>query len=316
MKTNLSEKKMKRLVNGLLFLFLILLSLSFTAQNENSKWYFGGYLGLDFMTNPPTILNNGALTTMEGCSTISDGAGNLLFYTNGIDVWNSQHAIMPNGSGLNGNTSTTQSALIVKKPGSSTLYYVFTMGTGYPLYGGPLNYSIVDMTQTGGLGDVTTKNVYMDSVCTEKLAAARHCNGVDVWIIMHSNQSNAFKAFLLTSSGVNLNPVISQVGTVHNSGAIGYLKVSPNGQKLGLALNLSGFELYDFDKATGVVSNPVLLGGYPQSPYGCEFSPDGSKFYGANGLQQNNPIHQWDLCAGSAQAIIASHTVVGNASGP
>ncbi|HOZ87944.1 MAG TPA: hypothetical protein PL029_09305, partial [Bacteroidia bacterium] len=306
---------MKQLIRSCLFLFALLFFFTSNAQFENAKWYFGGFVCLDFMTNPPTVLNNGALSTMEGCSTISDATGNLLFYSDGIKVWNKQHALMINGTGLNGGSSTTQSALIVKKPGSSSLYYVFTMGVSYPNYGGPLNYSIVDMTQAGGMGSVITKNVFMDSICTEKLAAARHCNGVDAWIIMHSNHSNSFKAFLLSSSGLNINPVVSSVGTVHNSGATGYLKVSPNGQKLGLAVNQSGFELYDFDKATGIVSNPLMLGGQPQSPYGCEFSPDGSKFYGANGLEQNNPIHQWNLCAGSNQAIVASHTLVGNVSG-
>ncbi len=303
-------------------LFRILLTafttfpITFTAQFENAKWYFGGNVGLDFMTTPPTVLTNGSLSTMEGCATISDAAGNLQFYSNGISVWNKQHFVMANGTGLNGGTSTTQSALIVKKPGSASLYYLFTMGVSFPNFGGPLNYSIVDMSLNSGLGSVTTKNVFMDSICTEKLAAARHCNGVDVWIIMHSNHSNAFKAFLLTSNGVNLTPVVSQVGTTINSGAIGYLKVSPNGQKLGMAVNQSGFEIYDFDKATGLVSNPLVLGGIVQSPYGCEFSPDGSKFYGSGGTpQQNIPIHQWDLCAGSGPAIIASHTIIGTVTG-
>ena len=37
-------------------LILIFYSTLFFAQNEFSKWYFGNNAGLDFATNPPTIL--------------------------------------------------------------------------------------------------------------------------------------------------------------------------------------------------------------------------------------------------------------------
>lgn len=88
-------------------------------------------------------------------------------------------------------------------------------------------------------------------------------------------------------------------------------------------LNGAGFELYDFDNTTGVVSNSLGLaisnftlnnwwGGY-----GCEFSPDGTKFYGSrlwSGVYNNyGGIFQWDLCAGSPTAIVASQTAIATA---
>ena len=69
----------------------------------------------------------GQLTTNEGCATISSSTGDLLFYTDGITIWNKNHIIMSNGTGLMGDPSSTQSATIVPLPGSSTLYYVFTL---------------------------------------------------------------------------------------------------------------------------------------------------------------------------------------------
>lgn len=72
-------------------------------------------------------LTNGQLNTLEGCATIADTTGSLLFYTDGITVWNRNHVPMPNGSGLLGNPSSTQSGIIVPYPGNTDLYYVFTV---------------------------------------------------------------------------------------------------------------------------------------------------------------------------------------------
>src|SRR5688572_17230395 len=83
------------------------------SQVEFSKWYFGNFSGLDFTSSPPTFLSNGAINTSEGCSSVSDLNGNVLFYTDGVTVWNSNHAAMANGNGLFGNQSSAQSAVIV-----------------------------------------------------------------------------------------------------------------------------------------------------------------------------------------------------------
>src|ERR1043165_4820096 len=114
---------MKNVYKSLLFVCLICPFHS-TAQNEAIKLYFGQNAGLDFSTAPPTVLTNGALVTAEGCATISDHFGNLLFYTDGSTVWNASHAVMANGSGLFGNSSTTQAALIVRQPGSQTIFHI------------------------------------------------------------------------------------------------------------------------------------------------------------------------------------------------
>ena len=96
------------------------------SQNQADNWYFGNKAGLNFNTCIPSILTNGELNTHEGVATISDVMGNLLFYTDGITVWNKSHLVMANGTGLYGHPSSTQSAVIVPRPGSTTLYYVFT----------------------------------------------------------------------------------------------------------------------------------------------------------------------------------------------
>ena len=264
------------------------------------------------MTSPPTILTNGAMTTNEGCASIADAAGNLLFYTSGSTIYNQTHATMANGTGLTGNSSTTQSAIIVKQPGNTNIYFVFTLGVSGV---GTLNYSIVDMTLASGNGSVTVKNTLLSSGMTEKLTSVKHCNGTDIWVIAHDNNSANFRCFLVTSTGVNSTAIVTSIGMTHsstNTSWLGNMKASPNGKKLGLAISGSSgtFELFDFDNSTGVVSNSLNLGSYVNA-YGCEFSPDGTKFYGdrESGTNYLN-LYQWDLCAGSPTAIIASQFTI------
>lgn len=280
------------------------------SQNENKKWYFGQGAGLAFMTNPPTIITNGAMNTAEGCASIADSFGNLLFYTDGVTVWNQAHLVMSNGTGLFGNTSTSQSANVVKQPGSAPIYYIFTLDA----FGGPLGlrYSIVDMSLAAGMGSVTSKNTLLFTPSAEKMTAVKHCNGVDIWVITHDDMSNNFRCYLITSAGINPVPVISAAGTIYSGGNnIGCMKASPNGKKIITAIQEMGFELYDFDRLTGVISNSVLLSNSQYYAYGCEFSIDGTKVYGSSSFFFNGVITQWNLCAGSNTAIIASQLTVG-----
>ena len=97
-------------------LFFFLLNTSLFAQGEADNWYFGENAGVNFSTGSPVVLTDGQLNTTEGCSTISNSSGDLLFYTDGITIWDRDHNIMPNGTDLSGDPSSSQSAIIVPKP--------------------------------------------------------------------------------------------------------------------------------------------------------------------------------------------------------
>ena len=86
----------------------------------------GESAGLNFNGGAPVALTDGAMNTNEGCLTISDSIGNHLFYTDGVNVWDRNHVQMPNGTGLLGHASSTQSALITSQPGSNNIFYIFT----------------------------------------------------------------------------------------------------------------------------------------------------------------------------------------------
>ncbi|MBP6391037.1 MAG: hypothetical protein KA175_09160 [Flavobacteriales bacterium] len=128
-----------------LLVCLMLAPFNGAAQNEN-KWWFFGEAGVDFNGPQPIAYFNSAMDQTEGSASISDDQGNLLFYTDGVQVWNRNDQAMPNGSGLMGHSSSTQSALIVPRPSACGLYYIFT--TYASCIGTPLHYSVVDMSWT------------------------------------------------------------------------------------------------------------------------------------------------------------------------
>ena len=294
------------------------------AQKEGNIWYFGENAGLDFNSGNSVALTNGAMLTNEGCASISDNTGNLLFYTDGITVWNRNHVQMPNGFGLMGHPSSTQAALIVQKPGSNNIYYIFTTPGQVNLDGFfGFRYSEVDISVQSGLGDVIAKNILLHYPVTEKVTAVKHKNGCNLWVIAHEWNTNEFRAYLISNSGISANPVISNTGTVHaggnigsslNTNAIGQMKASPDGSKIALAIRTMGiFELFDFDNATGEVSNPLSFPPIRDRTYGVEFSPDGTKLYGSLGMYQQ--LYQYDLLAGSSADIINSCALVGSTTG-
>ena len=85
------------------------------AQNEGNIWYFGYGAGIDFNSGSPVPISDGQLNTEEGCASISDENGDLLFYTDGTTVYNKSHSPMVNGTNLLADSSATQSSIILKK---------------------------------------------------------------------------------------------------------------------------------------------------------------------------------------------------------
>ncbi|MAN27216.1 MULTISPECIES: T9SS type B sorting domain-containing protein [Mesonia] len=354
----------------IILLILLLLPFSVFCQGEANYWFFGENAGVNFNTSPPTAITNGQLETNEGCSSISDENGNLLFYTDGRTIWNRNHQVMSNanyfgGTGLLGDPSSTSSGLIVPHPTDSNIYYVFTVdephhdnassypnqgpgtfngqysdlpGSGVPQdddgYNNGLNYSVVDMTLDNGLGNVipSEKNVHLitydpsDSEeikykCSEKITAVKGSDCNSIWVLTHF--IDKFYAFQIDNAGVNLAPVISQTGPIipvssYRRGAIGYMKISPNGKKLIIAHNCKSYNpassfdpqdggvyLYDFDDSTGQVSNNLPLV-ENVTPYGVEFSEETKKAYATATQGDTSFLYQWDLEATDIPASISS----------
>ncbi len=246
------------------------------SQGQADNWYFGNYVGLKFNSNGSvSLLTDGQMIVAEGCSTISDCSGALLFYTDGETVWNKNHQIMVNGTDLFGRDTSTQAATIIKKPGSQHIYYIFT--TSIQTSMGNARYSEVDMSLQGGLGEVINKNVLLINRTTEKLAITKHANGIDYWAIIYNADTQYFHAYLVNSSGVSTVPVLSYSPNIDWCGS---MKVAPDGTKL-VVCNLSSTALlFGFDNSNGYIfSNPEELNDDNEFPYGVEFSPNSQVLY-------------------------------------
>ena len=310
------------------FLLLLMLLLSGGATPANAQttpppecsqdekfantWYFGYKAGLDFNSAtdsiPPTALTDGRMTAPAGAGVMSDGTGKILFYSNGDTIWNGNHTIMTNGTGMGGNRLVTDGPLPIRMPGSpppttpgaETRYLIFTQDAR----GGPkgLSYSEIIIPAGGGPGTVVaaTKNTPLTQGTTEKMTGVFHKNGCDIWIIVHgwgnatagtANRGDAFLAYRVTTTGVNPVPIISKVGALHAAsvapmGYRGQMKVTPDGQQLAVARfseavgdSSSSVELFNFDAGTGIVSNPKILDSKEGGYYGVEFSPGRSQLY-------------------------------------
>ncbi|MFP9099602.1 gliding motility-associated C-terminal domain-containing protein [Flavobacterium sp. RHBU_24] len=281
-----------------------LLVISFTvlvcyvqAQRQNENWFFGEGAGINFENGIAVPFYLAPMGAIEGCATQSDANGNFLFFTDGMRVYNSEGDWMENGSDLLGDYSSAQ-AVIVQKPGSDTIYYIFHAASGsvQPLFTG-VRYSELDMSLDGGLGDVTAnKNIQILDDGTEQVAATRHRNGVDIWVLCHG-MGNAYYAFLVTADGVQ-PPVISYAGleVTQASAITGMHKFSPDGSKVAASLYFEGLFLYDFDNVTGIVSNAQTLDNTEDYWYGVEFSPDSSLLYAAV-AEGSTHLFQYNLAA-------------------
>ena len=271
-------------------LFLLFIGLHSYSQKQANIWYFGQNAGIDFNFTPPKALLDGELSTLEGCSTFSDANGNLLFYSDGITVWDKNHDIMTYtdgslGNNLLGDPSAAQSGMIIPKPLSDSIYYLFTVTDNNSSKG--FNYYTIDMSLNGGSGQLIDENSdgsffveLQGGNWTEKVAAVKGQDCNTFWVVTAFN--NNFYSYLVDSNGVDSTPIISNVSTRVDER--GYLKLSPDGTKLAVA-NQGPEEaiLYNFNSLTGEVINDEIfvVGGFPGDgqPYGAEFSVDSKKLY-------------------------------------
>lgn len=300
------------------YVIILLYSIVVFSQGEANNWYFGNHAGLSFASGSPVALTDGQLVTDEGCATISTASGQLMFYTDGTTVYNKNHTIMVNGTNLMGSYSSNQSATIVPKPGSTTLFYIFTTDAENGSNG--LRYSIVDMNMDNGNGAVTSdKNVLIYTPVTEALSVTKHGNGQDYWIIsrdwnnINETNINRFIAYQLTSSGLNFTPVTSSFGNYFSYGMDrGSIKISPSGSKLAYASYNSYAQLFNFNNSTGVVSNQIILSNDPYGTYGAAFSADETVLYMSN--EEFHKIYQYNLNAANipnSVTIISEGYIVG-----
>ena len=257
-------------------------------DQTNNIWYFGDGAGLDFNPDPDDenapiprpIAQRHPQNIPAGTTTISDQAGQVLFFTDGSSVWDLNGDLMQNGDNIGGSNTASQSVVAVGVPSQPTLYYLFTTqasasGTN------TVSYSLVDIKSENqtGVGNVVTKNNFLFSPSTEQTAAMT--SGDTTWVMFHELGNNTFRAYPVTTNGIG-QPVLSSVGSNHgfNSG-VGAMKFSPDGTKVAVTISEGGCnkaEIFEFDQKTGKLTEYARLNlGCNGNIYGLEFNNESDR---------------------------------------
>lgn len=303
----------------------------------NQNWVFGRNAGLDFSTNPPTAVSGNLINTFEGCASISDANGNLLMYTDGVTLWDGANTVR--ATGLLGDASSTQSAIIVPDPGNSNRYYILTMD-GSTSGGAPYNhFNGVRVDVSTAIWSVVPLSTLMTMPSTagfspaEKLTAVPHRNCRDYWVVTvlqagalsTPNGIGTFRVFSINSTGiahVGDTPMNIQINE------LGYLKSSPDGSLLAIANGAQQNVLvYPFDNTTGAINiaglrtatTPTTPPSISRTVYGVEFSPNSRLLYFGNlsatsgsAASQTGYVFQMDLTPAILVPVQVGSTPNGN----
>ena len=293
--------------NALLLSLFSILQLATFAQYENHIWFMGNSttgVQFDQVTNAPSPLNvQYTPWGQEGSGVVTNPiTGELLFYSDGASVINSNHNLMPNGGGMIGNPSSAQAVAISPVPGECNKYYLFSNQTGSVQGANDLRYSLIDMTVPGGNVPAATKNLLLRDNVFEGMIVVATPGAPVYWLIGTLNTAGGFYVYKIDNSGVNL------AGT-YNFGSCTYtynMSYSPVSGKVAVACTGAALAYtLNFDVNTGALSNYQSIANLT-SVYDVEWSPDGTKLYYSN--WDNMSLWQHDFNTGIQTNLYNSNT--------
>ncbi|MBL7778592.1 MAG: T9SS type A sorting domain-containing protein [Chitinophagales bacterium] len=323
----------------LFFIFLLFCCHTSLSQKEDYRWLsgyesefgydsvWGGYFGishLDFNQTPRSITYD-SLGIYFNCTNVSycNADGNLLFYSNGIHVRNGLDAKIENADSLNWGPYlylvypylikrgylTTQGILALPDPANKDQYYIINTyldsSATWIVVVDEVRYHLLNMAANAGLGTMVEKNkTILNSILAWEMAAIRHGNGRDWWIIVREQGANCYHLLLLDHTGIKELPNLYCGGTDMYRGDVGAFATSPEGSRVAHLTSFNGVNLFDFDRCSGELSNPINLPIYNAdtgwAPGGAAFSPNGRFLY----ISLTRLVLQYDLQAPDIAASV------------
>lgn len=295
--------------NAIIFFVLIIISKSpCPAQFTDRVWCFGDSVKMEFAGGVVNINNPSGLFSLKPASTICDSAGNLLFYvgtySNQPILLNSyigagfddNDQIMINGDSLNIETGASDATIILPLVNGDSGFLVIHHQHYQALNDYFFLWSLIG--DSSGVFTVNSKNNLLSTVSfAEKLAAIKHGNGKDWWLVTHTIEADTFYVFLVDSSGIS-PPSKQTIGSYYSNifpyqGFNGEMVFSKFGNYLG-AVSTEIIDVFNFDRCSGQLSNyqnlmtqPIHL---PEKRYlSCSFSGNERYFYTSNLSFQNSP---------------------------
>jgi Secretion system C-terminal sorting domain len=311
---------MKKLILfHLLSLFCIV---SNNAQNlYDNTWAIG--IGKSVTTidwkkdGVPTSKNSDGYYMRLSISNANDAHGNFLFYTQGCAIIGKDYKALTNGKQINpgeqhnntcGPNSTSgyvtrNAGVFLPRPNDTSLYYLFHIANsdnyakGISFPPNKLYYTVIDASK-GQNGVVTKKNILLvdDTLSFQGPYACRHANGIDWWIVVPEFDTHGYYSALLTKDSVKYvkHKVFSSYYGRELGDRAGQAVFTPDGTKYIRSDPFNGTYIYNFDRCSGELFNPVFidtLGKYACA--GVAISPNSRYLY----LSNRNVLHQFDLQA-------------------
>ncbi|KXK45153.1 MAG: legume lectin beta domain-containing protein [Bacteroidetes bacterium OLB10] len=299
-------------------------------QNAAGTWTTHGKGRLLLNSNSIVVIGeNRKMPFQETQANISDENGNLLISTNGCWIADATGDTMMNGSGLSPNAFTNDYCnlvpiglpimygnIILPYPNILDKYILFHQTGNYNAnaVSTEIYYSEIDLSLNGGLGAVTSKNqIILNDNLVWGLAACKHANGRDWWIVALRDASTIIHKFLLDSSGItymgiqNLGfpaPVTWGNATQPTFSPDGTKFVYGSGRGGGISTAFHDVRLFNFDRCTGNFTGLAYIALNDSSTgFGLAFSPDSKYLYNSS-FQR---IYQFNT---DTSDIAASKTIV------
>lgn len=304
---------------------LLILSLVWTLNLFSQKhdyWWLTGYEGgtlsppndsfgvtlFNFnneeVTEPQITGSQSITLDMIGANTsMCDSAGNLLFYTNGIHIYNKNYQIMQNGNSINPGdvmygAQIPLSVLALPRANHPQQYYLISVegGLSYPV-GLNLHFNLIDMTQNNGKGKVIDRRhtIINDSLYWGNITCTKHANGRDWWIIAPQHERDKYYSVLLQPDSFIVYEYQYEIPFDRGGGQAVF---SPDGRYYAHIVSVSSaapaFIIYsEFDRCSGVLSNQKIHHLYDPLNFipGINFSPDSRYLYAFDDKQ----AYQYDL---------------------
>ena len=255
----------------------------------------------------------------EGTTAASDDEGNILFYSNGRQVFNAESegvvydGLLAGNEGAMKYSSAAQGIITLRHPLDPDNYHVFTVDDALAtIYG--CNHFVLN--KDGSLKNGPTR---LGSYNTfEGIAATKHSNGVDIWVMVMSTQGE-FNAYLVTSNGINLeksNLAQAKAYSIYGDRLRGSLAFSWDGSKMAITHGASwptaerGLMLYDFNNSTGELSNKMEIAPNNQvlAGYDLIFSPNNNRIFVSSSYKNLSYV---DISSGVESQIRSSFTRTG-----
>ncbi|MBP6310734.1 MAG: T9SS type A sorting domain-containing protein [Flavobacteriales bacterium] len=295
------------------------------AQGVNNLW-LGGYaswagtpyggVDIEFQNGSREVdYGNRVIDYYRANANITGANGNLLLSSNGCFLGNSISDTLLNGSGLSPGFYTdlypdgifaNQAVLLLPRPvqqfsEATNTYFLFhgTIDDGPNSAAGYLYLTTIDMAGDGGLGEAVSKNEIMitDALNVGKITAVRHANGRDWWVFCHKLNSNIYYRILVTPEGASVDGT-QAIGIVRPAD-VGQVCFSPDGTKFAYYWGVDDLEIFDFDRCTGLFSDPVFIPiDDTNTNGGVAFSPNSRFLYASSVVD----MYQYDTDAADIEA--------------